>query len=167
MRVVWAAITANTAVDERASKECLRHQGYASAIQNASNPASSQALAIATVSRTGSMLSCSTPMLNGIDIVLILRFATCLSRARLIFRTLPRIAPRVFQPLDQFPKSLIQRRRNTSLLSPLHDRAIHEINFRLALRQNILQHACPMLSRRVRSFLYKCARISVQLNTKR
>src|ERR1700732_334491 len=65
MRVVWAAITANTAVDERASKECLRHQGYASAIQNASNPACSQALAMATVSCTGSMLSCRTPILNG------------------------------------------------------------------------------------------------------
>src|SRR5882724_11708352 len=65
MRVVWAAITANTAVDERASKECLRHQGYASAIQNASNPACSQALAMATVSCTGSMLSCRTPTLNG------------------------------------------------------------------------------------------------------
>src|SRR5579864_7624267 len=68
MRVVWAAITANTAVDERASKECLRHQGYASAIQNASNPACSQALAIATVSCTGSILSCRTPTLNGIII---------------------------------------------------------------------------------------------------
>ena len=46
-----------TAVDDRASKECLRHHGYASAIQNASKPACSQALAMATVSRTGSMLS--------------------------------------------------------------------------------------------------------------
>src|SRR3984893_15779664 len=68
MRVVWAAITANTAVDERASKECLRHQGYASAIQNASNPAFSQALAMATVSCTGSMLNCRTPILNGMVI---------------------------------------------------------------------------------------------------
>src|ERR1700733_9763499 len=167
MRFVWLAMTASIAVEERASKECLRHQGYASAIQNASNPASSQALAIATVSRTGSMLSCSTPMLNGIDIVLILRFVTCSSRARLTFKTLLRIAPRMFQPFDQFPKSLIQRRRNTSLLSPLHDRAIHKIDFRLAFRQNILQHAGPMLSRSVRSFLYKRARIAVQFNTKR
>src|SRR6266852_7496270 len=68
IRVVWAAITANTAVDERASKECLRHQGYASAIQNASNPACSQDFAIATVSCTGSMLSCRTPILNGMVI---------------------------------------------------------------------------------------------------
>src|ERR1700693_1149550 len=65
MRVEWAAITASTAVDERASNECLRHQGYASAIQNVSNPACSQALAMATVSGTGSMLSCRTPILNG------------------------------------------------------------------------------------------------------
>src|SRR5208282_688778 len=69
MRRVWLAITAKIAVEERASKECLRHHGYASAIQNVSNPASAQALAMATVSRTGSMLSCRTPMLNGMVIV--------------------------------------------------------------------------------------------------
>src|SRR5216684_1092412 len=65
MRVVSCAITARIAVEDRASKECLRHHGYASAIQNASNPACSQALAMATVSCTGSMLSCRTPTLNG------------------------------------------------------------------------------------------------------
>src|SRR6266849_10054361 len=65
MRLVCAAITANTAVDERASKECLRHQGYASAIQNVSKPACSHAWAMAKVSCTGSMLSCRTPRLNG------------------------------------------------------------------------------------------------------
>src|SRR5436305_8466456 len=69
-RVSWA-ITARMAVEERASKECLRHQGYASAIQNASNPACSQAFAMATVSWTGSMLSCSTPMLKGTVILLL------------------------------------------------------------------------------------------------
>src|SRR5437016_11330036 len=68
MRCVSCAITARMAVEERASKECLRHQGYASAIQNASNPACSQALAMATVSCTGSMLNCRTPILNGMVI---------------------------------------------------------------------------------------------------
>src|SRR6476469_4356927 len=58
-------MTARMAVDDRASKECFRHHGYASAIQKASNPACSHALAMATVSCTGSMLSCSTPMLKG------------------------------------------------------------------------------------------------------
>ncbi len=57
MRLVWLAMTARIAVEERASNECLRHQGYASAIQKVSKPASSQALAMATVSVTGSMLS--------------------------------------------------------------------------------------------------------------
>src|SRR5438093_12185806 len=74
-RLVSCAITARIAVDERASNECLRHHGYASAIQKASNPASSQAFAMATVSRTGSMLSCRTPTLNGIVISLLFGFA--------------------------------------------------------------------------------------------
>jgi len=33
MRWVWVATTAVIAVEERASKPCLRHQGYASASQ--------------------------------------------------------------------------------------------------------------------------------------
>ena len=72
MRSVWLAISAVMAVEERASYECLRHQGYASASQKVSKPARSQALAMAMVSRTGSMLSCRTPILKGTDIKLFL-----------------------------------------------------------------------------------------------
>src|ERR1700726_4877115 len=122
-------MTASTAVDDRASNECFRHQGYASAIQKASNPASSQAFAIATVSRTGSMLSCSTPMLNGIDISQLL--APWLSMSVGIF-------PRVFQAFDQFPQRLIQRSWHVHFFTPMHDRSIHEINFGLALGEHIL-----------------------------
>ena len=68
MRRVSRATSAVTAVDDRASNECFRHHGYASASQNESNPASSHAFAIRTVSSVGSMLSCNTPMRNGIAI---------------------------------------------------------------------------------------------------
>src|SRR5205809_417312 len=53
MRSVWLAISAVMAVEERASYECLRHQGYASASQKVSKPARSQALAMAMVSPAG------------------------------------------------------------------------------------------------------------------
>src|ERR1700689_5334613 len=125
MLLVWLAMTARIAVEERASKECLRHHGYASAIQKALKPASSHALAIATVSCTGSMLSCSTPMLNGIDIMLVFRYATWSRYARPLTprSSSPRIAPRMFQPLDQFPEGFIQRRRHSGLIAPLDERA--------------------------------------------
>jgi hypothetical protein len=44
---------------------CLRHQGYASASQIVSIPASSIARAEATISSSGSMVSCITPIRNG------------------------------------------------------------------------------------------------------
>src|SRR5581483_12514285 len=68
MRRVCAAIMARIAVEDRASKPCFLHHGYASAIQNVWKPASSHACAIAAVSCTGSMLNCRTPTLNGIAI---------------------------------------------------------------------------------------------------
>src|SRR5438093_12772554 len=63
--VVSRAITAVIAVDERASIECLRHHGYASASQKESQPAASHARAMVTVSSIGSMLSCKTPIRKG------------------------------------------------------------------------------------------------------
>src|SRR5438874_2756219 len=63
--LVSRAMIAVVAVEERASRECLRHQGYASASQKTSKPAASQACAICTVSLSGSMLNCRTPILNG------------------------------------------------------------------------------------------------------
>ena len=52
-------------VDERASIPCLRHHGYASASQIVSMPASSIARADASISSSGSMVSCITPTRNG------------------------------------------------------------------------------------------------------
>src|SRR5713101_4937051 len=64
-RFVSRAISAETTVDERASMPCLRHQGYASASQIVSMPASSMARADASISSSGSMVSCITPIRNG------------------------------------------------------------------------------------------------------
>ena len=64
-RFVSRAISAETTVDERASIWCLRHQGYASASQIVSMPVSSMTRAEASISSSGSMVSCMTPMRNG------------------------------------------------------------------------------------------------------
>src|SRR4051812_22754996 len=63
--VVSRAITADSAVDERASIECFRHHGYASASQIVSNPPSSIARACSRISSRGSIVSCITPIRNG------------------------------------------------------------------------------------------------------
>ena len=64
-RFVSRAISAETTVDERASMPCLRHHGYASASQIVSMPASSITRADASISSSGSIVSCITPMRNG------------------------------------------------------------------------------------------------------
>ncbi len=63
--VVSRAISAETTVEPRASIWCLRHQGYASASQTVSIPASSMARADASISSSGSIVSCITPMRKG------------------------------------------------------------------------------------------------------
>src|SRR5579884_2380835 len=62
---VSRAISADATVDERASMPCLRHHGYASASQIVSIPASSIARADASISSSGSMVSCMAPTRNG------------------------------------------------------------------------------------------------------
>src|SRR5262249_28305542 len=64
-RSVSRATSGERAVDDRASIECLRHEGYASASQIVSNPPSSIARACSRISSSGSMVSCITPMRNG------------------------------------------------------------------------------------------------------
>src|SRR5262245_25994387 len=66
-RSVSRAISAETTVDERASIPCLRHHGYASASQIVSIPASSMTRADASISSSGSIVSCMTPIRNGGD----------------------------------------------------------------------------------------------------
>src|SRR5580700_9256595 len=159
IRFVAAAITARTAVDDRASNPCLRHQGYASAIQKASKPACSQAVAMATVSRTGSILSCRTPILNGMRIVVRLTPLSIAKMGRSVG-----VGPGVLEPFDEFPQCAIERRGHTGLFAPLHNCTVHEINFGLTFCKNILQHAGTVLSGRVRALLNQLASISMQLN---
>ena len=64
-RSVSRAISADTTVDERASIPCLRHHGYASASQIVSIPASSMTRADSSISSSGSIVSCMTPIRNG------------------------------------------------------------------------------------------------------
>src|SRR4051812_34072776 len=71
-RSVSRAMSAPTPVEERASIPCLRHQGYASASQIVSRPASSIARADATISSSGSMVSCMTPIRKGGEMALAL-----------------------------------------------------------------------------------------------
>ena len=66
-RSVSRAISAETTVDERASMPCLRHHGYASASQIVSIPASSMTRADSSISSSGSIVSCMTPIRNGGD----------------------------------------------------------------------------------------------------
>ncbi len=64
-RSVSRAISAETTVEPRASIWCLRHHGYASASQTVSIPASSITRADSSISSSGSIVSCITPMRNG------------------------------------------------------------------------------------------------------
>jgi hypothetical protein len=71
-RLVSRAMSADTTVDERASIPCLRHHGYASASQMVSMPASSMTRAVASISPSGSIVSCMTPMRRADGIATIL-----------------------------------------------------------------------------------------------
>jgi hypothetical protein len=65
-RSVCCAISAETTVDERASMPCLRHHGYASASQIVSKPFRSSSRAVASISSSGSIVSCITPTRKGV-----------------------------------------------------------------------------------------------------
>ena len=75
------------------------------------------------------------------------------------------IGPGVFEPFDQFPQGAIERGGHTGLLAPLHNRAIHEIDFGLPFCKNILQHAGAVFAGSVRAFLHHLARIAMQLDS--
>src|SRR5215510_9858472 len=64
-RSVSRAISAETTVEERASMPCLRHHGYASASHTVWMPARSITRADASISSSGSIVSCMTPIRNG------------------------------------------------------------------------------------------------------
>src|SRR5215470_13844705 len=107
---------------------------------------------MATVSWTGSILSCSTPMLNGTLMI-------C------GWSPLTRVLPGMLQALNQFPKRFVERCGHTGFLTPLRDSTIHEVNFRLALGEHILQHAGAMFARSVGALLHELPRIAVQFDS--
>src|SRR3984885_5403808 len=158
MRLVSRAMMAAIAVDERASYECLRHQGYASASQKVSNPALSHACAICTVSATGSMLSCNTPIRKGTAIW----FFAPSFRERVL-----RIRPGMFEAFDQGPHCFVQRCRDSHFLAGFHNRPIHEIDFGDASDKHILQHARIVFAGRIRTFLNESARIAMKRDAER
>jgi len=72
----------------------------------------------------------------------------------------------MFQTLDEFTESLVQGSWHADFFAPLHDRTVHEINFRLALGEDILQHAGAMLARGIGALLYQLSRIPMQFDAK-
>ena len=67
---VSRAIRAETTVEERASIWCLRHHGYASASHTVSKPPRSSSRAVASISSSGSIVSCMTPTRSGREIAI-------------------------------------------------------------------------------------------------
>src|SRR5258707_3029495 len=115
---------------------------------------------MATVSCTGSMLSCSTPILKGtvtgVGLLVVVKSNGS-----------GRVGPGVLQSLDELPECSVEGRGYADLVAPAHDGSIHEVDLGLALGKNILQHAGRMLARRQGSFLHQLPWIAVQLDAER
>src|SRR5260370_33111359 len=85
------------------------------------------------------MLGCSTPILKGSVIVSIFlrsRFARAAAHG-----FLGGIAPGMLQTFYELPESAVERRWDAQFFAAVGGGAIHEVNFGLALGQNVLQHA--------------------------
>src|SRR6266481_4269021 len=118
-----------------------------------------------TVSCSGSMLSCNTPILKGILIVSISlrsRFVRAAARG-----FLGGIAPGILQAFYQLPQRTVERRGHAQFFAAVDDGAIHEIDFGLALGENVLQHAGFVLAGSVGAFLHEGAGIAVELDAER
>src|SRR5579883_2150819 len=70
----------------------------------------------------------------------------------------------MFEPLDELPSGAVEGRGHAGLLSPFHNRAVHEVDFGLTFCENVLQHAGAMFPWGIRTFLHELARVAVQLN---
>src|SRR6476646_9092415 len=118
-RSVARPISAATPVEERASLPCLRHQGYASASQIVSMPAASIARADSSMTSSGSMVSCITPMRNG--------WLTGLPRDRVLDFAFERGEDvrdlLVDDGLDHALPHRADRARDLHIGGPLHERA--------------------------------------------
>ena len=67
-RSVSRATSAESTVELRASIPCLRHHGYASASQIVSKPPRSSSFAVSSISASGSIVSCISPIRSGAPI---------------------------------------------------------------------------------------------------
>src|SRR5690242_18442557 len=159
---VSRAMMAVVAVEERASMECFRHQGYASANQKTSNPAASHACAMRTVSFSGSMLNCRMPILKGG--LMNLDFSECSRRMKFQDAPSRRIGPGMLEAFNQLPHRSIERGGNARLFAPFDNRSVHEVHLGLPPRDYVLQHAGVVLAGSIGSFFDERARIAAEFN---
>src|SRR5580700_11383023 len=73
----------------------------------------------------------------------------------------------MLQTFDKLPERTIEWCWHAEFFSAVGDRTIHEIDFRLALSKNVLQHAGFVLARSIRALLHERAGIAMKRNAKR
>ena len=67
----------------------------------------------------------------------------------------------MFQAFHQLPQRAVQWSGHAQFLTRICDSAIHEVNFGLPFRHDILQHAGTMLAGSIRSLLHELPGIAV------
>src|SRR6266404_682548 len=72
----------------------------------------------------------------------------------------------MLQTFYELPKRAIERSGHAKFFATVGDRAIHEVNLRLALRKNVLQHAGLVLAGSIRTLLHERAGIAMELDAK-
>src|SRR5258706_15666199 len=71
----------------------------------------------------------------------------------------------MLEPLRQLPERSVQGGGDADFLAPLSDGAVHEIDFCLALSQNVLQHAGAVLAGGVGAFLNELSWIPMKFDS--
>src|SRR5271156_3104131 len=77
------------------------------------------------------------------------------------------LRPRMFKPLRERPHGSVQRSWHTILFTPLHNRAIHEVDLARVLGKHILQHTGLVLAWSIRPLSNQISGIAVQLDAHR
>src|SRR5437016_14148510 len=80
-------------------------------------------------------------------------------------RKYSRVGPGMFEPFDQLPHGPIQGSRHSGLLSPFHNRAVHEVDLGLPFGQHVLQHAGVVLARSACPPFHQLARVAVKFDS--
>src|SRR5215469_15081658 len=76
-----------------------------------------------------------------------------------------RIGPGMFEPFDQLPHGPIEGSRHAGLLSPFHDRAVHEVDLGLPPGEHVLQHAGIVLARGACPPFHQRARVVMKFDS--